>query len=79
MRKQLLSRVMNILLVVLISFSSKGFCQQKVTWPSITRENKPWTRWWWQGSAVDKAGLTSAMQKYREAGLGGLEITPIYA
>ena len=39
---------------------------------------KPWTRWWWEGSAVNKADLTASMQQYRQASLGGLEITPIY-
>ena len=47
-------------------------------WPEVTAEAKPWTRWWWMGSAVDEAGLTAAMEAYRDAGLGGLEITPIY-
>lgn len=47
-------------------------------WPEMTTETKPWTRWWWQGSAVDEAGLTAAMEAYHDAGLGGLEITPIY-
>src|SRR5690606_37196034 len=50
----------------------------QIKWPEITQTAKPWTRWWWEGSAVDKAGLTAAMEKYRQAGLGGLEITPIY-
>lgn len=50
----------------------------QVKWPAITQQTKPWTRWWWQGSAVDKPGLTAAMQLYQQAGLGGLEITPIY-
>lgn len=47
-------------------------------WPAITRENKPWTRWWWPGSAVDKASLTQQLEKIAAAGLGGVEITPIY-
>src|ERR1051325_9409034 len=47
-------------------------------WPEITRENKPWTRWWWPGSAVDKASLTQQLEKIAAAGLGGVEITPIY-
>ncbi len=47
-------------------------------WPAITQQMKPWTRWWWQGSAVNKKDLTAAMEKYHAAGLGGLEITPIY-
>jgi alpha-L-rhamnosidase len=49
-----------------------------LNWPPVTRQTKPWTRWWWQGSAVNKRDLTAEMQKYQKAGLGGLEITPIY-
>jgi len=47
-------------------------------WPEITRENKPWTRWWWPGSAVDRASLTAQLEQLAAAGLGGVEITPIY-
>ncbi|MBE7171869.1 MAG: glycoside hydrolase family 2 protein [Williamsia sp.] len=57
------------------------FCYQataQLSWPPVTQTMKPWTRWWWEGSAVNKTGLTAAMQKYQQAGLGGLEITPIY-
>jgi hypothetical protein len=48
------------------------------SWPVITKENKPWTRWWWEGSIVNKKDLTAAMKKYSSAGLGGLELTVIY-
>jgi len=47
-------------------------------WPQITKEAKPWSRWWWMGSAVDPTNLKAAMEAYSKAGLGGLEITPIY-
>jgi hypothetical protein len=47
-------------------------------WPAITREAKPWTRWWWMGSAVDAGGLTADLEALAAAGLGGVEITPIY-
>ncbi len=47
-------------------------------WPELTRENKPWTRWWWPGSGVDQASLTAQLEKLAAAGLGGVEITPIY-
>jgi hypothetical protein len=50
----------------------------QIQWPALTQQTKPWTRWWWQGSGVDKPNLTWAMQQYQQAGLGGLEITPIY-
>ncbi len=47
-------------------------------WSATTNVNRPWMRWWWQGSAVDEHNLTAALDAYREAGLGGVEITPIY-
>ena len=39
---------------------------------------RPWTRWWWQGSAVNSADLTANLDAYRRVGLGGVELTPIY-
>jgi len=50
----------------------------QVKWPAVTNQTKPWTRWWWLGSQVKKADLTTVMQQYQQVGLGGLEITPIY-
>lgn len=51
---------------------------QKIEWPQVTNETKPWTRWWWEGNAVRTIDLDTVMRKYQEANLGGLEITPIY-
>jgi hypothetical protein len=50
----------------------------ELEWPPATRQTRPWTRWWWMGSSVDDSGLTAALEAYRRAGLGGVEITPIY-
>lgn len=47
-------------------------------WPTITLTAKPAARWWWLGSAVDEANLSYNMEEYARAGLGELEITPIY-
>ncbi|SHM57366.1 Glycosyl hydrolases family 2, sugar binding domain [Cyclobacterium lianum] len=47
-------------------------------WPEVTQTSKPWTRWWWMGNAVDKENLTWLLEEYEDAGLGGLEIAPIY-
>lgn len=58
--------------------SAPCVCPGDLEWPPATRETRPWTRWWWMGSAVDPAGLTIALEAYRAAGLGGVEITPIY-
>ena len=51
---------------------------QNTDWPEIKTEAKPAARWWWMGSAVDKANLTRNLEAYAAAGMGGLEITPIY-
>jgi hypothetical protein len=47
-------------------------------WPTPTSETRPWTRWWWHGNSLTKAGITAELEAYRIAGLGGVEITPIY-
>lgn len=44
----------------------------------MSQQTKPWARWWWQGSSVNQKDLKSNLQDYKAAGLGGLEITPIY-
>ncbi|HVW20127.1 MAG TPA: glycosyl hydrolase [Opitutaceae bacterium] len=49
-----------------------------LAWPPITQEQKPWTRWWWPGSAVDRANLTAQLTAIAQDGFGGVEITPIY-
>lgn len=50
----------------------------ELEWPAITKETKPWTRWWWLGNAVDSANLAYSLQQFKQAGIGGVEITPIY-
>ena len=64
-------------LTVLLTFAVYLAISQ-VQWPSVNNETKPWARWWWEGSAVDKKNLTANLEDYKAAGLGGLEITPIY-
>ncbi|MBN1291382.1 MAG: glycoside hydrolase, partial [Candidatus Latescibacteria bacterium] len=46
--------------------------------PEITHQNKPWTYWWWMGSAVDSTNITKNLEEYYEAGIGGVHIIPIY-
>nr|WP_262909011.1 glycosyl hydrolase [Leeuwenhoekiella parthenopeia] len=47
-------------------------------WPNVEQTTKPWTRWWWMGSAVDKPNIKEHLIAFQKAGLGGVEITPIY-
>ncbi len=49
-----------------------------LAWPAATRDTRPWTRWWWLGSAVDSASLTTQIAQLGTAGFGGVEVTVIY-
>ncbi len=47
-------------------------------WPPITAQTKPWAWWWWHGSAVDSTNLARELREFRDAGLGGVQVTTIY-
>ena len=55
--------------------SGASFAQ---SWPTSNPEAKAGARWWWLGSAVSEADLRWNMQEYSKAGIGALEITPLY-
>ena len=55
-----------------------GSAAQAQNWPEIKPEARPGSRWWWMGSAVDKQNLSYNLRLYGTAGIGSLEITPIY-
>ncbi len=69
-----------MLIAVAAGLLSRPSAQQPAPrhWPPVTREAKPWTRWWWHGSAVDRRELTRELEALGAAGIGGVEITPIY-
>jgi hypothetical protein len=76
---------MNRVLTRLLIFAAIVACAAAVraaddplAWPQVTAESRPWARWWWLGSAVDEANLTRLLEQYRGAGIGGVEICPIY-
>ena len=51
---------------------------QAQQWPTPLPEAKAGTRWWWLGSAVDRQGLEWNLGEYARAGIGAVEITPLY-
>ena len=65
-----------ILTAAMLLVLSMGAIAQE--WPTVTQTARPAARWWWLGSAVDEANLSYNMEEYARAGLGELEITPIY-
>ncbi len=70
----------NILFFVIVfcSFIPIHSQVESNAWPEISNTTKPWTRWWWMGNAVDKPNIKRSLIAFNDAGLGGVEITPIY-
>ena len=62
-------------IICAVCYASATWAQ---AWPTAKPEAKPGTRWWWLGSAVDKANLEWNLSEYARAGIGAVEITPIY-
>lgn len=67
-----------LLAYILIGCSTPDGSIKETDWPQVNHDTKPWTRWWWLGSDVDSANLTYNMEMLTNAGIGGVEITPIY-
>ena len=69
-------------LVAIVSLLTSLFSPLNIhaqpAWPAASQEAKAGARWWWLGSAVDKKNIQWNMQEYAKAGIGSLEITPIY-
>jgi len=80
MRTKLQYCFLAFLLAFTISCSLSTFAQETSNspWPKSTNINQPWARWWWMGSAVDKPNLKKSLLDFHKAGIGGVEITPIY-
>ena len=66
----------SIFILLLVSFTC--FSQSDVTTVDQNTTVRPWTRWWWMGNVVDKENLTDLLIQFKEVGLGGVEIEPIY-
>lgn len=74
----MMKRFVSFLIFFLMIYSFSVAAAQHAQWPEITQTAKPWTRWWWHGSAVDRGNITRCLEEYAAAGLGGVEITCIY-
>lgn len=69
---------MSYIKTILISLCLIHCSALHADWPQAASVNKPWTRWWWHGSAVTETELTRELESFARAGIGGVEITPIY-
>src|SRR5512136_2920314 len=62
----------------LLSGTSQLTAADSFIWPTEGRLTRPWTYWWWMGSAVDETNVVRELTRYRDAEFGGVHIIPIY-
>lgn len=65
MNNKKINRYSLVLIALVCLFSGSAISQNAVRtpgWPQVTKEAKPWSRWWWMGSGVDPANLKAAME-----------------
>ena len=74
----IISEMKNIFSLIVGLLLTQSIVSQSLEWPAVTNETRPWTRWWWPGSIVNQKDLTTVMEQYKAAGLGGLELTVLY-
>lgn len=74
---QLIVRITVLIISSFVLLPSSVEAQQS-QWPEVKNEARPGSRWWWMGNIVDKENLTHNLEEYAKAGIGSLEITPIY-
>lgn len=79
MFKRLISNKNRVfVLIVLLQFVGVSYSQTNNLISTIKKEARPWTYWWWPGSAVDSANITYNLELFSKAGIGGVHIIPIY-
>ena len=47
-------------------------------WQAPPADARPMMRWWWFGAAVEAASVDRDLQAMKDAGIGGVEVQPVY-
>lgn len=66
------------LTLMLLALALGSAAADPSVWPPVTAQTRPWAWWWWHGSAVDETNIAHELQRFHDAGLGGVQITSIY-
>ena len=66
------------LFTILVWIRSFACAREQASWPTPNPEARPGTRWTWLGSSFNEQDIRWNMEQYARAGIGTMEITPLY-
>jgi len=66
------------LLLISSSLHAQGLTDLRKQFENPPADARPMMRWWWFGPAVTKPELQKELETMRDAGIGGVEIQPVY-
>lgn len=67
-----------ILFISIILLALSLSCKSRIDVGGAASTAKPWTIWWWMGSAVEKEEIIIQLKEFAVSGIGGVNIIPIY-
>jgi len=70
-----------LITIIIICFCIFNSCQEKKDQDQAAKHYqscKPWTRWWWFASEINKEDVVKNLKWLKEQGFGGVEIAWIY-
>jgi hypothetical protein len=74
-----------ILALLLSGYTHCGFSQARVkstqidlTSSRLYTDSRPWTRWWWFASVIEKPAIIDNLKWLKDSGFGGAEIAWVY-
>ena len=73
-----MQKIHSLTLVALLAATGTLQAQNAPTWPEAHATAKAGTRWWLMGSALEQTSVEHRLNDYATAGIGAVEMTPIY-
>jgi len=74
-----------LLLLIITGFVVSSFAQTiakkeqiDLKTSQLYKDNRPWTRWWWFASVIEKPAILDNLQWLKNNGFGGVEIAWVY-
>lgn len=75
---QIMKRTVLVLSLSTVSFAQDSSKDLRGMFQNPPPDARPIMRWWWFGPSVTKPELEKELNAMRGAGIGGVEIQPVY-